>query len=109
MTIQVHHKLPVTVEVNEVTLPYYWTSGNYVKSFCCLTEDLTLIDMHMNGTYTTIDTTKLDDKEHAAERLEREFCTKNFAEIAEAVFLHKFAEVHRELFYAVNPKLKPHE
>jgi len=108
MTIQVHHRLPVTVEVNEVTLPYYWTSGNYVKSFCCLTEDLVLIDMHMNGTYTTIDTTKLDDKEHAAERLEKEFCTKNFVPIDEAVFMHKFSELQREVFYMVNSKLKPH-
>jgi len=108
MTIQVQHKLPVTVEINEVTLPYYWTSGTYVKSYCCLTEDLILIDMHMNGTYSTIDTTKLDDKEHAAERLEKEFCTKNFEEIAEAIFMHKFGELQREIFYMVNAKLKPY-
>jgi len=107
MTITVHHKIPVTVESNEVQLPFYFTTGNYVKSFCCMTADLVLIDMHINGTYANIDTHKYDDVEDVATRLEREFCSINFEEIDEAVFMHKFSEVHRELFYFVNPKLKP--
>ncbi len=40
-------------------------------------------------------------------RLEIDMRDKLFKEIEPEVFMHKFSEAHREVFYAVNPQLKP--
>jgi hypothetical protein len=34
---------------------------------------------------------------------------KLYEPIDEAVFMHKFSEAHRAIFYVANPKLKPIE
>lgn len=107
MTITVQHKVPVTVESSEIKLPFYFSSGNLAKSICCITAEFVVIDMHVNGTYGTLDTQRYDCAEDVADRLEREFCNVNFQEIDASVFMHKFSEFHRELFYLVNPELKP--
>jgi len=87
MTIEVKHKLPVTVDTVQVTLPFFYKCGKYAPHYCW-------VQPH-------------DDADEITDRLEREFCDPEYAPIDEAVFHHKFSESHREVFYMVNPQLRP--
>lgn len=106
-TIEVKHKVPTTVHTTEVNLPFYFTAGKYVTQYCCMNEDGNLVTISKNGGYWNIQVTPNDDADEIANCLEREFCDPMFAAIDEALFHHKFSEAHREIFYMVNPQLKP--
>jgi hypothetical protein len=102
-TIQITHMAPIVVGTTEINLPFFFTSGNYSKSYCCITEDFRLIDVHHNSMYTNIDVKRYDDMEDIATRLEIEMREKLYEPIEEAVFMHHFSLAHREVFYSANP------
>jgi len=106
-TIEVKHKLPVTVDTVQVTLPFYYKCGKYAPHYCCMQPDGNLIEVYNNGGYWHMEVSPHDDADEIADRLEREFCDPEYATIDEAVFHHKFSESHREMFYMVNPELRP--
>ena len=70
--IQINHMAPVVVGTTEIKLPFFFTSGNWTKSYCCITEDLRLIDVHYSSIYTNIDVKRYDDAEDISTRLEIE-------------------------------------
>jgi len=107
-TIEVKHKVPTTVQVSEVTLPFYYKSGKYAPHYCCMQKDGNLVEVHWQGGYWHIHVTPHDDADEIADKLELEFCDPLYAPIEEAVYMHKFSEAHREIFYMVNPQLRPH-
>jgi hypothetical protein len=109
MLIEVTHTAPVLVGTTKVTLPHYYISGDYIKSFCCMTADMKLIIVYHNQYGCNIETKSYDDAKDIAFRLEREMRDKLYEPIEEAVFMHRFSEAHRAIFYVVNPQLKPIE
>ena len=102
-TIQITHMAPIVVGTTEIKLPFFFTSGNWSKSYCCVTEDLRLIDVHYSSIYTNIDVKRYDDMEDIATRLEIEMREKLYEPIEEAIFMHHFSLAHREVFYSANP------
>lgn len=107
MTIEVTQTAPTVVGTTQVTLPFYYTCGSYSKFYCCMTEDLTLLVVYNSKFGAQIEAKIYDDQESVSFRLENDMRDKLYARIDEAVFQHKFSEAHRELFYFVNPELKP--
>lgn len=106
-TVEVKHTVPTTVQITEVSLPFYFTNGKYIKHYCCMTAKGDLIEISRNGGYWHIDVTPHEDADDISNRLEHEFSDEFYGVIDEAVFMHKFSEAHREIFYMVNPQLKP--
>jgi len=106
-TIEVKHKVPTTVHISEVSLPLYLKTGKYSQHYCVMQSDGNLIEVHWQGGYWHIQVTPHDDADEIADRLEREFCDPQYMPIDEAVFMHKCSEAHREVFYMVNPDLRP--
>jgi hypothetical protein len=109
MLIEVTHTAPVRVGTTQITLPHYYISGDYTKFYCCMTEDMKLIQVYAHKYACNIETKVYEDHDDVAFRLEREMRDKLYEPIDEAVFMHKFSEAHREIFYVANPKLKPIE
>jgi stress-induced morphogen len=72
-----------------------------------MTAEFKLINLRNAGGYISVDVTSYDDLEDVKYRLEREFSEAFFEIIDEAIFHHKFSEAHRDIFYVVNPELKP--
>ena len=72
-----------------------------------MTAEMKLINLRNAGGYISVDVTSYDDIEDVKYRLEREFSEPFFEIIDEAIFHHKFSEAHRDIFYVVNPELKP--
>ena len=106
-TIQIQHRIPTTVETTDVSLPVFFTTGRLSKTYCCMTAEMKLISIHNNGVYLNVDVRGYDDLDDVTFRLEREFSEPFFEIIDEAIFHHKFSEAHRDIFYVVNPELKP--
>lgn len=106
-TVQIQHRIPTTVETTDVSLPVFFTTGRLSKSYCCMTAEMKLINLRNAGGYISIDVTSYDDIEDVKYRLEREFSEAFFDIIDEAIFQHKFSEAHRDIFYVVNPQLRP--
>lgn len=109
MLIEVTHTAPVRVGTTQISLPHYYIDGDYVKFYCCMTADMKLITVYHTKYGSTIETKFYEDEDSVAFRLERDMRDKLYEPIDEAVFMHKFSEAHREIFYVVNPKLKPIE
>lgn len=109
MKIEVTHTAPVHVGTTEITLPHYYISGDYVKFYCAMTENLKLITVYQSNYACNIETKQYDSNDDVAFRLGREMRDKFYEPIDEAVFMHKFSEAHREIFYIANPQLKPIE
>ena len=99
------------VGTTEIKLPFYFISGDYSKSYCCMNEDYVLIHVYSlgDGRVMQIETKQYEDASEVAFRLERESRDKHYEPIEEAVFMHQFSTVHREIFYRANPQLKPIE
>lgn len=106
-TIEVKQAMPAMVTSTKVTLPFYFTAGTYSKQYCCMTADRVLISVISGPAAYNLTTRQYDDLDEVADRLEIEMRDKLYAPIDEAIFHHKFSEAHRELFYAINPELKP--
>jgi hypothetical protein len=109
-TLSIKHRVLTTVDATEVTLPFYYTTGALTKSYCCMGADFKLTSVFINGGSMNFDVTTYDDAEEAASSIDYDM--KNYEEFAiidAAVFHHQFSAAHRELFYCVNPQLKPIE
>ena len=74
-----------------------------------MTENMQLIRIYHSKYACNIETKQYDDKDDLAFRLERDMRDKLYETIDAAVFMHKFSEAHREMFYVANPQLKPIE
>lgn len=74
-----------------------------------MTENLQLITVYQSKHACQIETKQYDDKDDVAFRLQRDMRDKLYEPIDAAVFMHKFSEAHREIFYVANPQLKPIE
>jgi hypothetical protein len=109
MLIEVTHTAPVQVGTTKVTLPHYYIDGDYVKFYCCFTADMKLITVYHTPYGCNIETKCYDNEQDVAFRLERDMRDKLYEPINEAVFMHKFSEAHRQIFYVANPQLKPIE
>lgn len=109
MLIEVTHTAPVQVGTTQVTLPHYYIDGEHLKTYCCMTENLQLIKVYHSKYACNIETRQFDDTDDVSFRLERDMRDKLYEPIDAAVFMHKFSEAHREMFYVANPKLKPIE
>ena len=107
-TIEVKQAMPTTITTTtKVTLPFYFTAGTYSKQYCCMTADRVLISVISGPAAYQLTTRQYDDLDEVADRLEIEMRDKLYEPIDEAIFHHKFSEAHRELFYCLNPELKP--
>lgn len=108
-TIEIKHRVMTTVASTEIKLPFYYRSGKHVKHYCCMTEEFKLINISAHGGYMATDVSTYDDIQDVTSRLERDFDDSLFEIIDEAVFMHHFSLIHRELFYVVNSNLRPNE
>ncbi len=106
-TVEVKHKVPTTVHISEVSLPCFYSFGKYVTHYCCMQRDGNLVQVYSHGGHWHIEVSPYDDADEIADKLERDFCDSGYAPIDEAIFYHKFSEAHREVFYMVNPDLRP--
>ena len=99
------------VEALTVQLPFYYVSGIYFKHYTLITADRNLISFYRNGSSISLDTWQYsqDDDESLSNRIGKDMGTELYEPIEESVFLHMFSEAHRDLFYQVNPNLKPIE
>jgi hypothetical protein len=107
--ISIKHRVLTTVDTSEVTLPFFYTTGGLSKNYCCMTADFKLISLRSRNGSISFDVTTYDDIEDAASSIDYDAKTDQFLIIDEAVFMHQFSVAHRELFYIVNPQLKPIE
>lgn len=108
-TIQIKHRVMTTVASTQVSLPFYFTCGKHVKHYCCMTPEFKLINISSHGGYINADVSTYEDIDEVTERLSREFDDVMFEIIDEAVFMHQFSVLHREMFYIVNSNLRPNE
>jgi len=72
--------------------------------------DFKRTSVFINGSNMSFEVDTYDDAEEAARSIDYDM--KNYEEFAiidAAVFHHQFSAAHRELFYCVNPQLKPTE
>ena len=107
-TIKVKTKVaPVVVESTDVQLPLYFISGKYVKSYNMMSEDLVLTSVYYREGLDSVEVKRYDEMSDAAFRLSQDMDDALYQQIDEAVFHHHFSTVHRNIFYAVNPQLKP--
>lgn len=109
MKIEVTHTAPVHVGTTEITLPHYYICGEHVKLYCAMTENMQLITVYQSKYACNVETKQYDEKDDVAFRLQRDMRDKFYEPIDAAVFMHKFSEAHREIFYIANPQLKPIE
>ena len=107
MNIEVQQAMPAMVTTTQVTLPFFFSAGTYTKQYCCMTAERVLISVTCSQYAKHIETRQYDDLDEVADRLAIEMRDKLYAPIDEAIFHHKFSEAHRELFYTLNPELKP--
>ncbi len=106
-TIEVTKYAPAVSGTTEITLPHYYTCGSFGKVFCCMSSDMILTQVLSYSTNKQIEVRKYDNLEQVKSRMEIDMRDKLYEPIDEAVFMHMFSEAHREVFYAVNPELKP--
>lgn len=106
-TIQVQTVAPTVVGTTEVTLPFYYVCGNFSEMYCCMTAEKTLMTLLTSKHAYQIETRTYQGFAEVTSRLEMDMRDKLFKEIEPEVFMHKFSEAHREVFYAINPQLKP--
>jgi hypothetical protein len=106
-TIEVNTYHPVVNGTTEITLPYYYTCGSFGHVYCCMSADMVLTTVMSYSTNKQIEVRKYDDISQVKSRLEIDMRDKLYKSIDDAVFMHMFSEAHREVFYAVNPELKP--
>ena len=109
--ITITKKSLVPVGTTEVKLPCYYATGQYFKHYVCITEELVIISFYAKYGSISIDTKQYEeeDMDILANRIERDMREDLYEPIDEAVFKHLFSEAHRNLFYQVNPNLKPIE
>ena len=106
-TIQVQTVAHTVVGTAEVTLPFYYVCGDFSEIYCCMTAEKTLMTLMTSKSAYQIETRNYQGFAEVTSRLEIDMRDKLFKEIEPEVFMHKFSEAHREVFYAVNPQLKP--
>jgi hypothetical protein len=105
--IEVNTYHPVVNGTTQITLPFFYTCGSFGDIYCCMSADMVLTTVLSYSTNKQIETRKYDDSMQVQSRLEIDMRDKRYRAIDEAVFMHVFSEAHREVFYAVNPELKP--
>lgn len=106
-TLEVQTMAPTVVATKQITLPFYYVCGNFSEIYCCMTADKQLTTLISTKYATEITTRSYQGFAEVTSRLEVDMRDKLFKQIEPEVFMHKFSEAHRELFYAVNPQLKP--
>lgn len=106
-TIEVQTYAPVVSGSTAITLPHYYTCGSFGKIFCCMSEDMILTTVMSYNTNKQIEVRKYDDLSQVKSRMEIDMRDKLYEPIEGEVFMHVFSEAHREVFYAVNPNLRP--
>lgn len=105
-TLEIKHRVLTTVDSTTIALPIYWKSTQFGRTFMCLTTDLVVINVHVNGSYVSIDTNAYDDVEDAGYRMDLEMKSEHFQLIDESVFMHNFSLAHREIYDRSNPYKK---
>lgn len=110
-TIQVLHRLPVTVSTAEVQLPIYFTLGKWAKRYCMMTEEFRYIEVSEsnNADFLFMEVRQYDGENDASNKLEKCFIEDNYCDIDEAVFMHKFSLMQRQIHHSVFPLFKPNE
>jgi hypothetical protein len=108
-TLEIKHRVAVTVETNNIELPFFFSTGRYLKTFFCMTEERTLITIYdLNGNWSVSTRSYKDDTE-AAEHLKKQMDQDNMLRITSDEFEEQFTKAHRDLYYALNHHLKPIE
>lgn len=99
MIIQVKHQEPVTVNVTEIKLPYYFVTNEheYGKKCFAVTEDLTMFTLYMSDTYNgmTMQPGTIEKIEHMLNDAFSKY--KNRREITEAEFRLLFEEFNQKI------------
>ena len=72
-----------------------------------MSEDMILTTVMSYNTNKQIEVRKYDDLSQVKSRMEIDMRDKLYEPIDAEVFMHVFSEAHREVFYAVNPELRP--
>jgi hypothetical protein len=110
-TVSIKHRVLTTIDTTEITLPFYFTTGKLSKSYCCMTAEFKLITVWaLRNGGMSFDVRSYDDLDEVADSIAYDMNHyEEFAIIDPAVFHHQFSVAHRELFYCVNPQLKPTE
>jgi hypothetical protein len=108
-TVSIKHRVLTTIDTTQVTLPFYFTTGKLSKSYCCMTPEFKLISVWaMRNGGMSFDVRSYDDLDEVADSIAYDMeHYEEFAIIDAAVFMHQFSVAHRDLFYIVNPELKP--
>jgi hypothetical protein len=108
-TLEIKHQVPVTVETMNIELPFFFSTGKYLKTFFCMTEERTLITIwDLNGNWS-VSTRSYKDNTEAAERIKKEMDQDNYEQLTTDAFEEQFTKAHRDLYYALNHHLKPIE
>jgi len=97
MTIQVHHKIPVTVETTEVKLPYYFKEKRYsYDHYYAVLEDFTIVHPYCTeGNYVSIYIKRLGSAEEVGEFIESFYTNKEVEDATEQEFREMFNKANQ--------------
>jgi hypothetical protein len=73
-------------------------TGKEIKVECCYGDYAVVTDTH-----------EIDGPKDVQDIIDRASMNYQVSIISEQVFKHQFSIAHREIFYNVNPQLRPHE
>lgn len=97
MIIQVHHKIPVTVETTEVKLPYYFKEKRYsYDHYYAVLEDFTIVHpYYTEGNYVSVYIKRLESAEEVGEFIESFYTNKEVEDTTEQEFREMFNKVNQ--------------
>ena len=103
MTIQVHHKIPVTVETTEVELPYYFKENRFLTdNYYAVLEDFTVIQpYYTDGNYVSVIIKRLKSAEEVGEYIEGFFKDGKTKDATE----QEFKDVLKKAYEAITSRL----
>ena len=96
-----------------MTLPIFFTKhhSDRMTAYVMIDESGKEIKVECTyGDYAVItDTHEIDGPKDVQDIIDRASMNYQVSIISEQVFKHQFSIAHREIFYNVNPQLRPHE
>lgn len=96
-----------------MTLPIYFTKHHSDRMTAYVMIDETGKEIKVECTYgdyaVITDTHEIDGPKDLQDIIDRASMNWQVSIISEQVFKHHFSIAHREIFYNVNPQLRPHE
>ncbi len=107
-TLEIKHKVPVTVETAYLTLPFFFSIGQYSKMYFCVTADKKIIGVSPFSAYKGIHVHEYQTDTQMSEQVYQYMNSSDYAQVDEAIFHHHFSIANRHILQAYYNN-QPHE